>query len=67
MPRLQIKGRVPKAVVGLPQSRFEPRFVNGVHTVFDTRNFGHGQPLGTRKEADRVARELNEGKLQWSA
>lgn len=47
--------------------RFEARFVNGVHTIFDTVNFGHGNPLGTRKEADRVAAELNSGKRRWTA
>jgi hypothetical protein len=59
-----------KPLVRRPQStspRYEVRFVNGVWTIFDRFNFGHGNPLGTRKEADRVAADLNEGKLKWAA
>jgi len=47
--------------------RYEVRFVNGVWSIFDRRNFGHGQPLGTKKEAERVAESLNSGKLRWAA
>jgi hypothetical protein len=66
MPRMNIKGHAPKkVVVGL--TRYEPRFVNGSWTVFDTERFGHGPGIGTHKEAKRVAQDLNEGKLQWSA
>jgi hypothetical protein len=67
MPRMMMKGHAPKKAVVGPSTRYEHRFVNGVHTVFDRVNIGHGLPLGTAKEAARVASELNQGKLQWTA
>ena len=67
MPRMMMKGHAPKKAVVGPSTRFEPRFVNGVHTVFDTERFGHGPAIGTAKEAARIASDLNEGKLQWVA
>lgn len=66
MPRMNIKPamRRPQAAT---TTRYERRFVNGVWTVFDRQHFGHGAPLGTLKEADRIADDLNEGKRQWVA
>lgn len=65
MPRLTMK--TPTARVQTTRPRYEPRFVNGQHTVFDRRNFGHGPAVGTARELDRVVRELNEGRRVWSA
>lgn len=65
MPQLKIKPLVKRASSGAP--RFEVRFVNGVWTIFDRINYGHGEPLSTRKQADRVCRDLNEGGLKWAA
>lgn len=66
MPRMNVKTPAPR-----PQAsstpRYSPRFINGIHTVFDRVNFGHGPGLRTAKDAVRVAGELNEGKLQWRA
>lgn len=67
MPRMNMKGHAPKKVVVGLASRYEPRFVNGHHTVFDRERFGHGPGLGTAKQAETMARELNEGKRTWSA
>lgn len=66
MPRMNIRPRIPRAAATL-STRYEPRFVNGVHTVFDTERYGHGDALDTRKTACRIADELNEGKRQWAA
>jgi hypothetical protein len=63
MPQLRIKPVVRQQQATSP--RFEPRFVNGVHTVFNRSTFSHGLPLGTAKEAQRVADELNAGRMQW--
>ena len=65
MPRMNIKPAVRRT--STTSSRYERRFVNGVWTIFDRQHFGHGAPLGTRKEADRIASDLNEGKRQWAA
>lgn len=65
MPRMNIRPTMPKAVS--QQARFVGRWINGHHTVFDRRNFGHGPGIGTAKELDRVVRELNEGKIVWAA
>lgn len=65
MPRLNIK-----PVVRRRQSaavRYEARWVNGIWTVFDTVNYGHGPAIGTRKECLRVVAELNAGNLKWAA
>lgn len=65
MPRLQIKTRVRQQPT--QQARYAARWINGVWTVFDRLNFNHGLPLGTGAQANRVAAQLNEGKLQWAA
>lgn len=65
MPRMNIKTTVRRPVV--LTARFESRFVNCVWTVFDRYNFGHGPALRSFKDADRTARSLNEGRLQWAA
>lgn len=68
MPRMNIKPASTRRVVGTQSSnRYEARFVNGIHTVFDRQHFGHGAPLGTYKEASRISGELNTGKRQWAA
>jgi hypothetical protein len=68
MPRMNIKPASTRRVVGTQTSnRYEARFVNGIHTVFDRHHFGHGAAIGTRKEAVRIAGDLNSGKLQWTA
>ena len=65
MPRMNIRPTVRRPLADT--TRFERRFINGHWTVFDSRNFGHGPGVGTAKEADRIVRELNEGKMQWVA
>lgn len=68
MPRMNIRATAPKkAVVGPSSPRYERRFINGAWVVFDRARFGHGPAIGTAKEAARIERELNDGKLQWSA
>lgn len=66
MPRMNIKPALRRTQSATSQ-RYERRFVNGVHTVFDRQNFGHGLPLGTQREAERVVADLNSGKRQWTA
>lgn len=66
MPRMQIRGRAPKAPATL-STRYEARFANGTHTVFDHERFGHGPAISTYKEAERVAADLNAGRRQWAA
>jgi hypothetical protein len=66
MPRMNIKGPVPKAARAR-QDRFVARFVNGIHTVFDRETFKHGPALGAAKQASETARDLNEGNLQWAS
>jgi hypothetical protein len=67
MPRMNIRGRAPRIAPALISSRYQARFVNGVHTVFDIDRFGHGPAVGTAKEAGRIADELNQGKRTWAA
>jgi hypothetical protein len=64
---MNIKTPASRKASALVGNRYEARFVNGVHTVFDTERFGHGVPLGTAKQAAQVADDLNKGKLQWAA
>jgi hypothetical protein len=67
MPRLQMKTQVGRKTPAANGPRYEARFVNGVHTVFDRHNFGHGQGLGTAKAAEDIADKLNRGVLKWAA
>lgn len=67
MPQVKIKMTLVKRGPAANAPRYEVKHVNGTWTVFDRRNFGHGAPLGTEKEAERVARDLNAGKLRWAA
>ena len=65
MPRLNIKPAQRR--VNTVSTRYERRFVNGVWTVFDRMHFGHGIPLGSKKEADRIAADLNEVSMRCAA
>lgn len=66
MPRMNIKvlSRRPKTN---DTTRYEARFINGIWTVFDRWNYGHGLPLGSGKEARNTAARLNAGELKWAA
>lgn len=43
--------------------RFEPRFVNGVHVVFDTLWYGHDVAYLYRKLAEDAAWRMNRKEL----
>lgn len=43
--------------------RYRAVFRNGVHTVFDRNTWSHGRALNTAKQAERVADDLNAGRL----
>lgn len=66
MPRINVKPVARKSPAA-NSSRFEARFVNGVHTVFNRDTYSHGPALGTKKQADETAGKLNSGKLKWAA
>jgi hypothetical protein len=63
---MNIRPRIPRPAATL-STRYEARFVNGVHTVFDRERFGHGDALDSRKAALRIADELNAGNRTWAA
>ncbi len=44
---------------------FAASFINGVHTVFNRQTYEHGPAVRTRKEALRIADDLNAGKIRW--
>lgn len=61
-PRVTDMTRTTNKPAAEQRPRYVPKFINGVHTVFDRHTWSHGRPLNTEKQARAVAADLNTGR-----